>query len=79
MAAASHESASESRFAESTCCGHSHEASVVAQPNVKGGRTWLVNRGTVAGLGAPASWMLADLATLTFDVRPLQRDTPSGG
>ena len=33
------------------CCGHSHVASVVQQPNVKGGRTWLVNPGTVAGLG----------------------------
>jgi hypothetical protein len=33
------------------------------QPNIKGGTTWLVNPGTVAGLGAPtATWMLADLA-----------------
>ena len=54
------------------CCGHSHEASVVQQSNVKGGKTWLVNPGTVAGLGAPATWLLADLANLTFEIRLLQ-------
>jgi uncharacterized protein len=51
------------------CCGHSHEASVVSQPNIKGGRTWLVNPGTVAGLAAPKTWMLADLAALSFEIR----------
>jgi uncharacterized protein len=51
------------------CCGHSHAASVVLQPNVKGGRTWLVNPGTVAGLGAPATWILGDLAQLRFEIR----------
>lgn len=51
------------------CCGHSHAASVVLQPNVRGGDTWLVNPGTVAGLGAPATWILGDLATLHFDIR----------
>jgi uncharacterized protein len=55
------------------CCGHSHEAGVVAQPNVRGGRTWLVNPGTVAGLGAPATWMIADLATLEFAIRAVPR------
>ena len=53
------------------CCGHSHEAAIIEQPNVKGGRTWLVNPGTVAGLGAPATWLLADLADLTFEIRCL--------
>lgn len=53
------------------CCGHSHEASVVQQPNVKGGTTWLVNPGTVAGLGAPATWLLADLIALNFEIRRL--------
>ena len=60
------------------CCGHSHEARVVLQPNIKGGATWLVNPGTVAGLGAPATWIMADLARLAFDIRPLERATPSG-
>jgi putative phosphoesterase len=51
------------------CCGHSHEASVTQQQNVDGGRTWLVNPGTVAGLGAPATWALGDLAGLRFEIR----------
>lgn len=53
------------------CCGHSHEASVVQQPNLTGGKTWLLNPGSVGGLGAPASWLLADLAHLSFDIRLL--------
>lgn len=52
------------------CCGHSHEASVVAQPTITGGSTWLLNPGTVAGLGGPPTWMLADLETLQFEVVP---------
>ncbi len=56
------------------CCGHSHEAAVVHQSNVKGTWTWLVNPGTVAGLGAPATWILADLMELKFDIRRLSHD-----
>ncbi|MGC1818732.1 MAG: metallophosphoesterase family protein [Casimicrobiaceae bacterium] len=52
------------------CCGHSHDAGVSQQVNVRGGRTWLVNPGTVAGLGAPATWIMADLAALAFEIRP---------
>lgn len=51
------------------CCGHSHAAGVEEVANVKGGRTWLVNPGTVAGLAAPATWMLGDLAAMRFDLR----------
>jgi putative phosphoesterase len=51
------------------CCGHSHEASVTQQRTVEGGMTWLVNPGTVAGLGAPATWVLGDLAELRFEIR----------
>ena len=50
------------------CCGHSHEASVVQQPTLKGGTTWLVNPGSVGGLGAPATWLLADLASFEFEI-----------
>ena len=39
--------------------------------NVKGGRTWLVNPGTVAGLAAPATWVLGDLDALRFELRNL--------
>jgi putative phosphoesterase len=51
------------------CCGHSHEAGVRQVATVKGGSTWLVNPGTVAGLAAPATWVLADLAAMRFDSR----------
>ena len=50
------------------CCGHSHEAGVEQVANVKGGSTWLVNPGTVAGLAAPATWALGDLDTMRFQV-----------
>ena len=51
------------------CCGHSHVAAIEQVPNVKGGKTWLVNPGTVAGLAAPATWVLGDLDTMRFDSR----------
>lgn len=56
---------------ELVCCGHSHEAEVRQQPHVRGGDCWLVNPGTVAGLGAPAAtWLLADLDAMAFEIRP---------
>jgi len=54
------------------CCGHSHAARVDRVPNVKNGETWLVNPGTVAGLSAPATWMLGDLDAMRFDVKELE-------
>lgn len=55
------------------CCGHSHEALIVQQANIKGGHTWLVNPGTVAGLGAAAAtWILGDLDAMSFEVRQLK-------
>ncbi|MFY9317858.1 MAG: metallophosphoesterase family protein [Burkholderiales bacterium] len=53
------------------CCGHSHQASIEQVANVKGGRTWLVNPGTVAGLAAPATWAIGDLEAMRFEVRLL--------
>ncbi|MCC7328409.1 MAG: metallophosphoesterase family protein [Burkholderiales bacterium] len=53
------------------CCGHSHCAGVEQIGNVKGGKTWLVNPGTVAGLAAPATWILGDLESMQFDIREL--------
>jgi uncharacterized protein len=53
---------------ELVCCGHSHKAEARQVPNVKGGSTWLVNPGTVAGLSAPAQWILGDLAAMRFEV-----------
>ncbi|HYC36050.1 MAG TPA: metallophosphoesterase family protein [Usitatibacter sp.] len=53
------------------CCGHSHKAEARQVANVKGGTSWLVNPGTVAALAAPATWVLADLATMRFEVKTL--------
>jgi len=56
------------------CCGHSHTPLMRQQAHIKGGNTWFVNPGTVAGLGAPeATWVLGDLATLQFEIRTLAR------
>jgi putative phosphoesterase len=55
------------------CCGHSHRAEVRRVADVKGGSSWLVNPGTVAGLAAPRTWVMADLAAMTFEVRELGR------
>jgi putative phosphoesterase len=54
------------------CCGHSHETEIRQQPNIRGGLTWLVNPGTVAGLGAPAAtWIFGDLEMMRFEIREL--------
>ena len=53
------------------CCGHSHKAEARQVPNVKGGETWLVNPGTVAGLSAPMTWILGDLAAMSFEIKTL--------
>lgn len=60
------------------CHGHSHKAHVDAQANIKGGQTWLVNPGSVAGIDAPGvdavpSWILGDLAQMTFEIRALRQ------
>lgn len=57
------------------CCGHSHHAEARKVANVKGTETWLVNPGTVAGLAAPSTWVLGDLATMRFEVRELSLPT----
>jgi uncharacterized protein len=53
------------------CCGHSHCAGIERVPNAKGGTTWLVNPGTVAGLSAPATWIVGDLDAMCFGLRNL--------
>ncbi len=56
---------------DAVLCGHSHSAEIENVPNVRGGRTPLVNPGTVAGLGAPATFVLGDLGAMSFAVQPL--------
>lgn len=53
------------------CCGHSHRAEARQVNNVKGATTWLANPGTVAGLAAPPTWILADLAEMSFQIKEL--------
>jgi putative phosphoesterase len=58
------------------CCGHSHVAEIVLQSNIKGSQTWLVNPGSVSGIGAPNvdeafTWILGDLAEMTFEIHAL--------
>jgi len=56
------------------CCGHSHKAKVQWVPNMKGGKTLLVNPGTVGGVGTdPATYVMADLEALDFEVCELSK------
>lgn len=60
------------------CCGHTHSAAITEQPNIKGGRTFLVNPGSVAGIeapgvNAPCTWILGDLERMTFEIRTLKQ------
>ena len=55
------------------CCGHSHVAEIILQPNILGGKTMLVNPGSVSGIGAPGveeafTWILGDLDDMRFEI-----------
>ncbi|BCK87712.1 hypothetical protein MIZ01_1503 [Sideroxyarcus emersonii] len=61
------------------CHGHSHTAHIGMQANVNGGKSWLVNPGSVAGIDAPGvqaapTWILGDLEHMHFEIRTLQQD-----
>ena len=51
------------------CCGHDHEAKIELVKNIKGGRSWVVNPGTVGGVAAPATYVLGDLETMAFELQ----------
>lgn len=53
------------------CCGHEHRFSIQRVRNLRGGETVLLNPGTVAGIGAPPTYVLADLENMEFAVRQL--------
>jgi putative phosphoesterase len=53
------------------CCGHDHRAKIEWITNIKGGRTPLVDAGTVAGIGAPPSYVMGDLASMEFSILPV--------
>ena len=56
------------------CCGHDHRAEIALVPTIKGGKTLMVNPGTVAGLGAPPTYVLGDLETMEFAVFDVPAD-----
>ncbi len=56
------------------CCGHSHKVGIDKIVNVDGGETWIVNPGTVGGVGAaPATWVLGDLDGMEFAVHEVSK------
>jgi putative phosphoesterase len=57
------------------CCGHDHSAKVDIVPNIKGGSTIVANPGTVGGVGAPATYLLADLERMTFQLIEVESPT----
>jgi hypothetical protein len=56
------------------CCGHTHKVLIETVNNIKGGTTYLVNPGTIGGVGrAPATYVMADLENMTFETRELSK------
>ena len=49
------------------CCGHTHKVEIESIANVNGTTTAYVNPGTVGGIGAPATFVMADLDSMTFE------------
>ncbi len=59
---------------ELVCCGHSHKVKLEEIPNIRGGVTLLVNPGTVGGVGgSPATYVMADLATMSFEFHEIPK------
>ena len=59
------------------CCGHSHVAAIIRQPNINGGHTLLLNPGSVSGIAAPNvgeafTWILGNLTDMTFEIHSLK-------
>jgi len=53
------------------CCGHDHRVEIDIVDNIKGGKTLLLNPGTVAGVGAKPTYLLGDLHSMQFDIMPV--------
>ncbi len=56
------------------CCGHSHKVSIETLTDIHGNSVRCINPGTVGGVGSsPATWILADLDKMTFDVHNVDK------
>ncbi len=56
------------------CCGHSHKVSLKKVLNVNQKKTWLINPGTIGGVGQEkATYIQADLIKMTFDVYTVEK------
>ena len=51
------------------CCGHTHHSQIERVKNIHGSETFLVNPGTVGGVGADPTYILADLDTMEFTLQ----------
>lgn len=61
------------------CCGHSHKVRIETLPNLLGGETYVVNPGTVGGVGqSPATWILGDLDAMDFALRKVPKNLEYG-
>ncbi len=56
------------------CCGHDHRTLIERVANVKNGETVLLNPGTVAGVGADPTFILADLERMEFAIHAVPVD-----
>lgn len=53
------------------CCGHDHRAEIDSIANIKQTETVFINPGTVAGLGAPPTYVIGSLIDMVFEVIPV--------
>lgn len=51
------------------CNGHEHQARIETIENIKGKKTVWLNPGTVAGVSAPATFVIGNLEDMTFEIR----------
>lgn len=50
------------------CCGHDHKPEIYEIDNMKGQKTIFINPGTVGGVGAQPTYVMADLETMEFTI-----------
>ncbi len=50
------------------CCGHDHQACIKEIENVNGETSLYINPGTVGGIGAKPTYVMADLEKMEFEI-----------